>query len=118
MSDRLLALRDLSAPPQIDAPWPGTAVSGDPHTRLWNLHTSDDGKILTGLWESTPGVWSIDYADWEYCHLLEGRCTIQLVGKPPVELKAGDVFVLQTGAKGTWTVHETIRKYYVFALGH
>jgi uncharacterized cupin superfamily protein len=51
-------------------------VSGDPHTKTWNLHTSDDGKILAGIWESKPG------------------------------------------AKGTWTVHENLRKYYVFALGH
>jgi uncharacterized cupin superfamily protein len=35
-----------------------------------------------------------------------------------VTLKAGDVFIVETGAKGTWTVHENLRKYYVFALGH
>jgi uncharacterized cupin superfamily protein len=36
----------------------------------------------------------------------------------PVTLKTGDVFIVETGAKGTWTVHENLRKYYVFALGH
>src|SRR6185437_2956190 len=118
MANRLLPLRDLTAPLEKDAPWPGTAVSGDPHTKTWNLHTSDDGKILAGIWESTTGVWKIDYDAWEYCHLLAGRCTVEIEGKPPVTLQAGDVFIVETGAKGTWTVHENLRKYYVFALGH
>lgn len=118
MADRLLAFRNLSADVVHDAPWPGTAVSGDPHTRLWNLHTSDDGRLLTGIWESTPGVWRIDYDAWEYCHLLEGHCTIELAGRAAVELRAGDAFVIETGARGLWTVHQTIRKHYVFGLGH
>jgi uncharacterized cupin superfamily protein len=28
------------------------------------------------------------------------------------------VFIVETGTKGTWTVHENLRKYHVFALGH
>ena len=118
MANRVLAFRDLSAAVEVDAPWPGTVLSGDPHTKLWSLHTSDDGKVLAGIWESTPGVWKIDYDAWEYCELLSGRCTIEVKGQPPVELKAGDVFIVETGAQGIWTVHETIRKHYVFALGH
>jgi len=46
-----------------------------------------------------------------------GRCTIEIEGKAPVHLKTGDVFIIETGAKGIWTVHEAMRKYYVFALG-
>ena len=38
MADKLLALRDLTAPLEVDAPWPGTPVSGDPHTKTWNLY--------------------------------------------------------------------------------
>ena len=30
-------------------------------------------------------------------------------------LKAGDVFVIEPGMKGTWEVVETVRKYFVFA---
>jgi hypothetical protein len=36
----------------------------------------------------------------EYCHLLAGRCTIEIEGKAPVHLKTGDVFIVETGAKG------------------
>jgi uncharacterized cupin superfamily protein len=56
MANRVLALRDLTAPLEKDASWPGTALRGDPHTKTWNLYTSDDGKILAGIWESTTGV--------------------------------------------------------------
>ena len=51
-------------------------------------------------------------------HHRSGRPYIELQGKAPVHLKAGDVFIVESGAKGTWTVHEDMRKYYVFALGH
>ena len=48
---------------------------------------------------------------------MTASCTIELQGKPPVHLKAGDVFIVATGARGTWTVHEDMRKHYVFARG-
>jgi hypothetical protein len=34
----------------------------------------------------------------------------------PIELKAGDVFVIEPGFKATWEVVERVRKYYVFVL--
>ncbi len=101
---------------EVDSPWPGTVISGDPHTLTMNGYASPDGKLLMGVWQSTPGLWSIDYHDWEYCHFLEGRCVITPQGGTPVELAAGDVFVIEPGLKGTWEVLETVRKYYVFSL--
>lgn len=108
--------REAKATIEVDAPWPGTVRSGDPHTITMNGYASPDGKLLMGVWQSTPGVWDVDYKDWEYCHFLEGRCIITPEGGRPVELKAGDVFVVEPGLKGTWEVVETVRKYYVFAL--
>jgi uncharacterized protein len=37
-------------------------------------------------------------------------------GGKPIELKAGDVFVIEPGFKATWEVLERVRKYYVFVL--
>lgn len=37
-------------------------------------------------------------------------------GRDPVHLRAGDIFIVEPGTKGTWEVLETIRKYYVFVL--
>jgi hypothetical protein len=44
--------------------------------------------------KSSPGVWKVDYKDWEYCHFLEGRCLLTPEGGKPIELKAGDELAL------------------------
>jgi uncharacterized protein len=108
--------RNARAEAALDAPWPGTAISGDPHTVTLNGYESEDGKRLMGIWESSPGVWRVDYKDWEYCHFLEGRCILTPDGGQPIELQAGDVFVIEPGFKATWEVVERVRKYYVFVL--
>jgi uncharacterized protein len=108
--------RNARAEVALDAPWPGTPISGDPHTVTLNGYESEDGKRLMGIWESSPGVWKVDYKDWEYCHFLEGRCILTPEGGKPIELKAGDVFVIEPGFKATWEVVERVRKYYVFVL--
>jgi uncharacterized cupin superfamily protein len=108
--------RNARAEVALDAPWPGTPISGDPRTVTLNGYESEDGKRLMGIWESSPGVWKVDYKDWEYCHFLEGRCILTPEGGKPIELKAGDVFVIEPGFKATWEVVERVRKYYVFVL--
>ena len=116
MTDTLFVHRNAKPVPLVDAPWPGTAIAGNPQTVTMNMYSSQDEKKLMGTWQSTPGTWRIEYDSWEYCHLLEGHCIITLEGKPPVHLRAGDIFIVEPGAKGTWEVLETIRKYYVFML--
>jgi uncharacterized protein len=118
MADRphLFLHRESKPAVAVDAPWPGEPIAGDPHTVTLNGYASADGRLLTGVWESTPGTWEIDYQDWEYCHILEGRCVIRPEDGAPKELKAGDVFVIEPGLKGVWEVVETVRKYYVFHL--
>jgi uncharacterized cupin superfamily protein len=101
---------------ELDSPWPGTALAGDPQTVTINAYASADGRLLSGLWESSPGLWAIDYQDWEYCHFLEGHCIITPEGGTPVHLRGGDVFVIEPGLKGTWEVVERVRKHYVFSL--
>ena len=113
---RLHVHRHAAARAELDSPWPGTARSGDPQTVTVNAYVSPDGRLLSGTWESSPGVWDVDYADWEYCHVLEGRCVITPEGGAPVELRAGDCFVVEPGLRGTWEVLERLRKYYVFSL--
>ena len=57
----------------------------------------------------------VNYEKWEFCHFLDGYCIITPEGEEPKHLKAGDVFVIEPGMKGTWEVVETVRKYFVFA---
>jgi len=108
--------RDANARAQLDAPWPGTPLAGEPQTVTLNAYESADGRLLSGTWESSPGTWAIDYRDWEYCHVLEGRAVITPEGGEPVHLGPGDNFVIEPGLKGTWEVVERLRKHYVFSL--
>ena len=62
------------------------------------------------------GAWRIDYKVWEFCHVLSGRCVIELEGCAPVTLAAGDTFIIEPGAKGKWTVLEDMKKNFVILV--
>ena len=110
----ITVLRDTQPMPVVDAcKW--ERIGGDPHTVNLNAYTSDDGSKIMGTWICTPGKWRVEYVKWEYCHFQEGYCIITPDGMAPVHLKAGDIFVVEPGMKGTWDVVETVRKYFVFA---
>lgn len=110
----ITVLRDTQPIPIVDAcKW--ERIEGEPHTVNLNAYTSDDGSKIMGTWICTPGKWRVDYVKWEYCHFQEGYCIITPDGMAPIHLKAGDIFVVEPGMKGTWEVVETVRKYFVFA---
>tara|TARA_Y100001938_G_scaffold41955_1_gene57783 strand:+ start:321 stop:839 length:519 start_codon:yes stop_codon:yes gene_type:complete len=110
----ITVLRDTQPMPVVDAcKW--ERIEGDPHTVNLNAYTSEDGSKIMGTWICTPGKWRVEYVKWEYCHFQEGYCIITPDGMQPIHLKAGDIFVVEPGMKGTWEVVETVRKYFVFA---
>jgi uncharacterized cupin superfamily protein len=114
MSDFITVLRETCPTPVVDATkW--KRIGGDPHTVNLNAYLSKDGSKIMGTWICTPGKFEVNYEKWEYCHFLDGYCIITPEGEQPVHLKAGDVFVIEPGMKGTWEVVETVRKYFVFA---
>jgi len=114
MSDFITVLRETCPTPVLDATkW--KRIGGDPHTVNLNAYLSKDGSKIMGTWICTPGKFEVNYEKWEYCHFLDGYCIITPEGEEAVHLKAGDVFVIEPGMKGTWEVVETVRKYFVFA---
>ena len=114
MSDFITVLRKTCPTPFLDATkW--KRIGGDPHTVNLNAYLSKDGSKIMGTWICTPGKFEVNYEKWEYCHFLDGYCIITPEGEEAVHLKAGDVFVIEPGMKGTWEVVETVRKYFVFA---
>ncbi len=114
MSKPITVLRDTHPLPVLDAcKW--EKLEGDPHTVNLNAYTSEDDSKIMGTWICTPGKWYVDYVKWEYCHFQEGYCIITPEGMEPIHLRAGDIFVVEPGMKGTWEVVETVRKYFVFA---
>jgi len=91
------------------------SLLGRPASIVIGHEQSEDGSKIMGTWICTPGKWRVEYVKWEYCHFQEGYCVITPDGLEPIHLRAGDIFVVEPGMKGTWEVVETVRKYFVFA---
>jgi uncharacterized cupin superfamily protein len=90
---------------------------GDPQTSGIEFYAAADPdapRVQVGVWECTPGGWSItDRPDTETMVLLAGRIRITDADGTEHALGAGDVFVLPKGWSGRWDVLETVRKVYV-----
>lgn len=100
--------QDLLAPPS------GTPIEpAEILKRSRILHMSEDKTIWFGDWECEPGS-----SRWEFTNRQEiilvtsGSMTVQEDGGEPVKLTAGCRAVFPLGWRGTWTVHETLRKEY------
>ncbi len=102
-------------PPDISRPAPDKVVHGDPVHTTWNVEERDGG-LYAGIWESTPGKWSISYDEWEFCHILSGVSVVSDENGIANRVEAGDSFVLRPGFRGSWEVIETTRKEYVIKL--
>jgi uncharacterized protein len=95
-------------PSELD---PAQVVSGEPEVSELVLSESEDGRIVRGIWQMTPGVVTDTEAD-EVFVVLSGRATVEFSDGTVLEVGPGDVAVLTEGAETTWTVHETLRKVY------
>ncbi len=115
MASNFSAIDVDAVEPEEGAPAPERLLSGDPKFRTWNVEEADGG-VYAGIWEATPGMWRIEYDEWEFCHILSGVSVIAEEGAEARTVKAGDSFVLRPGFKGSWEVLETTRKQYVIRL--
>jgi uncharacterized cupin superfamily protein len=102
---------ELLGPIEPSGPRAG-ADSGEPTT--WTRVLSDAGPVQVGIWECTPGGWSIENRpNTEIVHVLRGAARITDRDGSIRELSAGSVVVLPVGWSGRWDITETIRKLYV-----
>lgn len=113
MSDTFMRLQ-ATGPGEADVPPADRIISGAPEFTTWNVEERDG--LYCGTWRSTPGKWRIQYDEWEYCRILEGRSVITEADGEAFELRAGDSFILRPGFSGTWEVIETTVKEYVIRL--
>ncbi|WP_433515778.1 cupin domain-containing protein [Nonomuraea sp. CA-143628] len=73
-----------------------------------------DSHAETGIWECEPGSFTaVRDGFHEICQILAGRATLTGEDGRVIELGPGSTVVLPDGWRGTWDVHETIRKTYV-----
>ena len=91
-------------------------TEGSPSMKTWVLHTSNDGNMVSGIWECTVGSYHATYTAYEYVVLIAGRITITPDGGTPVTVSAGDAFVVEHDFKGTWKIEENVRKHFDFRL--
>lgn len=83
-------------------------------TRIGVPFTSDDSRILSGVWEAEPGLSRWEFLErGEVIHVLEGRMVVTEDGGEPVTLEAGSAAFFPIGWKGTWEIQERIRKFFV-----
>jgi uncharacterized cupin superfamily protein len=98
------------------APKPTTLTPGQREgvRPFWSAPGATPGPIDTGIWEAEPGSFTATRDGYhELCYLLTGSVTLVEDGEQPIEVGAGDLFVTPAGWRGTWHVHETVRKLYV-----
>ena len=93
-----------------------TIRGGNPKMKTWILNTSNDGSMISGYWEATPGTYYAVYSEYEFVHILEGEVVITPDGCDSVSLVAGDTFVVEADFKGTWEIIQTVRKYFDIRL--
>ena len=83
-------------------------------TRITIPFTSDDSRILSGVWEAEPGLSRWEFLErGEVIHVLEGRMVVTEDNSEPVTLEAGTAAVFPIGWRGTWEIQERIRKFFV-----
>ncbi len=71
------------------------------------------GDQEAGVWECTAGPSYWVQEQHEFVHILSGTLTVTADGGSPVLLGPGDSAVFPRGWRGTWELHETVRKVYV-----
>lgn len=95
---------------------PEKLVSGRPMTGV-RPATEDAGRgFYTGLWESEPGAWRVDYTEDELCVIVAGRVRLTEDGGADATFGPGDAFVIPRGFKGVWETIEPARKVYAILL--
>jgi uncharacterized protein len=100
--------------PKETLPTAERLISGNPAFKTWALDASKGEKVLTGIWEATPGeTHSIKGATFEFCHVLAGLVEIDEKDGETNTYRAGDSFVMKPGFVGVWRTIETVRKIYV-----
>lgn len=98
--------------PETERPDPETVLAGDPEHTTWSIEETDDG-LYCGLWQSTPGKWAVDYAEWEYVYIHQGHSILTGEDGSETHLRGGDSWIIRPGFRGTWEVVETTLKDYV-----
>ena len=85
----------------------------DADTWAQRVYTNDTGSQYHGIWQAAPGTHA-NLPGQETVYVLSGKATVTgTVSGTSVDVKAGDIVVVDEGEVVTWNIHETIRKVFV-----
>jgi uncharacterized protein len=108
------ALLAAAATVELEDWGPLEEATGEPmQTSGITLWSSDDGNQDAGVWQCTAGPSYWVQEQNELVHILAGSLTVTADGGSPRTLGPGDAAVFPRGWRGTWDLHETVRKVYV-----
>ncbi len=94
------------------SPKPHSSTPGQQEAVVYLVgHAASTLKV--GVWECTPGRFSVNRTTTEICEILTGHATLIDEHKNELTLKPGDHFMVPKGFKGDWVIHETVRKTFV-----
>lgn len=67
-------------------------------------------RLLTGVWECSPGKWRRQVLSREFSHFTAGHCFFIPDDGEPIELHAGDAVLFPANCHGVWDIRTTVRK--------
>ena len=73
----------------------------------------EDSGQETGIWQCSAGPSYWVQEENEFIYVLSGSLTVTPDGGKPATFGAGDCAMFPRGWRGTWDLHETVRKVYV-----
>ena len=116
MSDRIeptITVLSGSTIPVPEAVAKPNSIDGQMESVLF-AWISPDEAVETGIWECSPGTFIVHRDGYdEIAQILSGSATITGEDGTVVELKVDSTIVTPEGWRGTWVVHEPIRKMFV-----
>ena len=80
---------------------------------VWSATPDAEDGPSTGIWQCTAGPSYWVQEENEFIYLLSGSLTVTPDGGEPQTFGAGDSAMFPRGWRGTWDLHETVRKVYV-----
>jgi uncharacterized cupin superfamily protein len=92
-------------------------LEGDPAAGVAWLRTTPggDGVLYTGMFVAHPSVFRYTFLGDESFHVLDGDFEVAVDGGETVRLRTGDIASFPKGARSTWTVHRTLKKFFVIS---
>ena len=91
------------------------AFTSDNHSELdHTFFATSDESVLSGVWECAPCIEKFEsYPVHEMMTIISGSLTLTDANGRAEIFTAGDTFFIPKGAKCTWQITETLRKFYM-----